>query len=63
MLDELFSQLFPNYLSNHVNSTQILELIWNYNEKLLISGICELYKKDNKKESSPLNLSRVLDIT
>jgi len=30
---------------------------------LLISAICELYKKENKKENTILNLSRVLDIT
>jgi len=46
-----------------VNSINILESIWKYNEELLISAICELYKRDNKKENTSLNLSRVLDIT
>jgi len=30
---------------------------------MFISAICELYRRENKKESSSLNLSRVLDIT
>lgn len=63
MLDEIFSQLFPNYLTNHANSIQILEQIWKTNSELLISAICELYKRENKKENTSLNLSRVLDIT
>lgn len=46
-----------------MNSTQILEWIWANNEELLISTICELYKRENKKENNSLNLSRVLDIT
>lgn len=41
----------------------IIESIWKNNEELLISAICELYKKENKKENTSLNLSRVLDIT
>lgn len=59
LLDELFSQLFPLYLLNHSNSINILETLWKYNESLMISAIYELYRKEN----SPLNLSRVLDIT
>lgn len=62
-MDEILSQLFPIYLSNHVNSIAILEAIWKNNEDLLISAICELYKRENKKENTSLNLSRVLDIT
>lgn len=30
---------------------------------MLISAICELYRRENKKENTSLNLSRVLDIT
>lgn len=29
----------------------------------MISAICELYKRENKKENTSLNLSRVLDIS
>lgn len=46
-----------------MNSINILESIWRHNEELLISAICELYKRENKKENTSLNLSRVLDIT
>lgn len=63
LIDELLSQLFPIYLSQHVNSIPILEQIWKNNEEFLISAICELYKRENKKENTSLNLSRVLDIT
>lgn len=59
LLDELFSQLFPMYLLNHVSSIPILECLWKHNQKLVISAIAEVFKKEN----SSLNLSRVLDIT
>lgn len=41
----------------------MLESIWKNNEDLLISAICELYNRENRRENSSLNLSRVLDIT
>ena len=63
MLNELFSQLFPIYLGNHTTHIKLLENLWETNEDLVISGICELYKTENKKENSCLNLSKVLDIT
>lgn len=63
LLDEVFSQLFPNYLTNHNNSIAILEVIWKNNEELLISAISEMYMKEMKKENVSLNLSKVLDIS
>ena len=61
MLDELFSHIFPMYLHNHSNNMKLLENLWETNQDLVISTICELYKNDNKKENA-INLSRVLDI-
>ena len=61
MLDEIFSQIFPTYLHNHSNNIRLLESLWDANQDLVISCICELYKNESKKENS-LNLSRVLDI-
>ncbi|EGR28755.1 transcriptional protein, putative [Ichthyophthirius multifiliis] len=61
--NEILSQLFQNYLSNHSSSVQILEAIWKKNEDLLINAMCELYKNDNKKENTCLNISRILDIS
>lgn len=63
LLDEIFSNLFPPYLSNHTSYIRLLESLWENNDDLVISSICELYKNENKKENSCLNLSRVLDIT
>lgn len=64
LIDELFTYLFPNYVTQHANSVQVLEQLWRHNQFLVISGICELYRKElNKKDNSCLNLSRVLDIT
>ncbi|CAD8144744.1 unnamed protein product [Paramecium octaurelia] len=63
LIDELFTQLFPNYVSQHANSSPVLEQMWKFNQNLFITGISELYKKEyGKKENSCLNLSRVLDI-
>ncbi|CAD8059603.1 unnamed protein product [Paramecium sonneborni] len=63
LIDELFTLLFPNYVSQHANSSPVLEQMWKYNQNLFITGISELYKKEQgKKENSCLNLSRVLDI-
>eukprot|EP00828_Plagiopyla_frontata_P048618 TRINITY_DN9382_c0_g1_i1.p1 TRINITY_DN9382_c0_g1~~TRINITY_DN9382_c0_g1_i1.p1 ORF type:complete len:291 (-),score=29.14 TRINITY_DN9382_c0_g1_i1:50-922(-) len=58
LLEELYQQLFPMYLLNHVNSIPILETIWKYNPHMMINAICQMWKKDN----SIINLSRVLDI-
>lgn len=64
LIDELFTALFPNYVTSHANSVQVLESLWKHNQYLVISGICELYRKElGKKDNSCLNLSRVLDIT
>jgi CCR4-NOT transcription complex subunit 1 len=63
ILDDLYSELLPNYFSNHANSIPIIESIWKHNEDLFISAVCELCKKDSKKENTTLNFSRVLDIT
>ena len=59
LLDELLSQLFPLFLLNHANSIQILEALWKVNQSLFIAAVSEVFKK----ETSSLNLSRVLDIT
>jgi CCR4-NOT transcription complex subunit 1 len=49
LLDELFSQIFPIYLQNHSNYIRLLESLWEANQDLVISSICELYKSENKK--------------
>lgn len=64
LIDELYTNLFPNYVTSHANSVQVLETLWKHNQYLVIAGISELYRKElGKKDNSCLNLSRVLDIT
>lgn len=58
-MEELLSGLLPIYLTNHATSMEILESLWKLNPKVMIRGFCELFEKD----SSSLNLSRVLDIS
>ena len=62
LLDEIFSQLLPTYLHNHSANIKLLENLWELNQDLVISCICEIYKAESKKDNS-FNLSRVLDIT
>ena len=59
MLDETLSILLPIFLGNHVNSSIVLQQLFNSNKSLFIRGICELCKHDQRL----MNLSRVLDIT
>ena len=49
LLDEIFSQIFPAYLHNHSNNIRLLENLWEANQQLVISCICELYKSESKK--------------
>jgi CCR4-NOT transcription complex subunit 1 len=49
LLDEIFSQIFPIFLQNHSNYIRLLESLWEANQDLVISSICELYKSENKK--------------
>lgn len=63
LLDEVFSQLFPNYLTNINNSISILEAIWKNNQDLLISAVSEMFNKQFRKDKNALNLSKVLDIS
>ena len=44
ILNEIFSQIFPSYLHNHSNNIRLLEILWETNQDLVISCICELYK-------------------
>lgn len=59
LLDELLSILLPQFLGNHVNSIVVLQALWKNNQALMIRGICELCRHDQRI----MNLSRVLDIT
>jgi hypothetical protein len=59
MIDELLSLLLPPFLGNHINSIPVLQALWRNNQALMIRGICELCRHDQRI----MNLSRVLDIT
>ena len=59
MIDELLSLLLPQFLGNHINSIPVLQALWKNNQALMIRGICELCRHDQRI----MNLSRVLDIT
>jgi hypothetical protein len=59
MIDELLSILLPIFLGNHVNSSIVLQKLYEMNKNLFIRGICENCKHDQRL----MNLSRVLDIT
>lgn len=59
VIDELLSVLLPLFLGNHVNSSVVLQKLFETNKSLFIRGICELCKHDQRL----MNLSRVLDIT
>lgn len=59
LLEELYANLLPIFLANHVNSIVVLERLWEINQKLVTRAICNLYKFD----PNMMNLSRVLDIT
>jgi len=59
MLDEALSLLLPVFLGNHVNSSIVMQSLFNTNKALFIRGICEMCKHDQRL----MNLSRVLDIT
>lgn len=59
LLDELLSILLPQFLGNHANSIIVLQALWKNNQALMVRGICELCRHDQRI----MNLSRVLDIT
>ena len=59
LLDEILSILMPIFLGNHINSSVVLQKLFELNSALFITGICELCKSDQRL----MNLSRVLDIT
>ncbi len=59
LIDELLSLLLPQFLGNHINSIPVLQSLWNNNNALMIRGICELCRHDQRI----MNYSRVLDIT
>lgn len=45
LLDELFSVLFPLILNSHTHYLDVLNLAWRSNEQLVVSGICEHFRK------------------
>ena len=59
LVDEVLSILFPVFIVSHQNSSPVLRKLWEYDHNLLIRGICESCRHDQKI----MNLSRVLDIT
>lgn len=44
MLDEIFSQVIPQYLQNHTINIKFLDNLWELNQDLMISCIAEVYK-------------------
>lgn len=59
LVEELYSQLLPTFLTGHVNSIPVLTEIWNADKTIVINAMSELYKRNSKA----MNLSRVLDIS
>ena len=59
LIDELMSILMPIFLVNQANSVPVLKRLWDLNQALMIRGICE----SCRHEQRIMNLSRVLDIT
>ena len=49
----------PIFLVNQANSVPVLKRLWDLNQALMIRGICE----SCRHEQRIMNLSRVLDIT
>ena len=58
LLNELYNQLLPQFLSNYTNSLDLLESIWNIKPQIIISTLSETYNRDN----SLSNLSKTLDL-
>lgn len=46
LLDEILSILMPIFLGNHINSSIVLQKLFELNSALFITGICELCKHD-----------------
>jgi hypothetical protein len=59
LIDEVLSILFPMFIVNQQNSNPLLKRLWEYNQNLMIRGICECCRHEQRF----INLSRVLDIT
>ena len=58
LLDEILSTLMPIFLTNQT-SINVLRKLWEFNQNLMIRGICECCRHEQRI----MNLSRVLDIT
>ena len=58
LLDDMLSALMPLFLGNQ-QSIAVLKKLWEINQNLMIRGIAECCRHDQRV----LNLSRVLDIT
>ena len=58
LLDDLLSTLMPIFLNNQASSA-VLKKLWELNQNLMIRGICECCRHEQRI----MNLSRVLDIT
>ena len=58
LLEELYANLLPIFLADHINSIVILERLWALNKKIVTRAIYNFYKYD----SSLMNLHRILGI-
>ena len=58
LLDDVLSTLLPVFITNPA-STVLLKKLWEFNQNLMIRGICECCRHEQRI----MNLSRVLDIT
>lgn len=59
LIDELLSILMRQFLQNNNNTIPVLKKLWDYNQELLIRGICEICNNELKHT----NLSRAIDIS
>ena len=47
MADELLSLILPNYLTNNVQSIDLLSQIWKNNHGIIVKGICKIFKEED----------------
>ena len=57
--EELLREIFPLFLSSHMNSQEVLEDLWNSNQELFIEYISLLHRKIPET----VNLNKILDLT
>lgn len=57
LVEDLYSNLLPSFLTGNLNSCFIVTEIWNTNKEVMINAMSELYERSPKS----MNLSKILD--